>query len=155
MVGCQAFLFQDTRPHRNSMLSENSDTVSAHLRIRIRTSDHNFPDPGLENGIRAWRLSAFMAAGFQCDIQSGSPAGFPAVVQSFMLGMQIPASPMPPFCDHSVVFYDHSPDHRIRRCPAGASAGQLQCCFHTCFVIHVFLLSMENALNFSSERKKT
>src|SRR5262245_23010284 len=102
----------------------------------IAQSDNDATDAGAEDGIRAGRCLAVVAAGFEGDVKSGPTSGVTGTAKGVDLGMGAAIALMPAFANELSLADDDGTDQRVRLDKPSAPFRQLQCSRHPAIVVH-------------------
>ena len=121
-----AVFLKNAYRYLNTMGPQDLNSFSADQRIGIIRANNDPLNAGFQNGVRTGRLSAVMAAGFQCDIHRRTLRRKFTGSQRIALCMGLPVFFMPALTDDFSVLYDNSANHRIWRNPSAALLGNLQ-----------------------------
>jgi hypothetical protein len=100
--------------------------AAACLRVRVERARDDLRDPGLEDGLRAWRRDAEAATGFERDVERGALRSVACRLQRDHFGVRFTLPLVPALADHLAVADDDRPDDRVRVGRAPAPLGELQ-----------------------------
>ena len=108
LVGHQADFHVDT------VLEENVDAFAADQRVGVGDAPDDAGDAGFQEGVRAWRLLAVVAAGFQGDVGRRAGRVLRAGREGLALGVEVAVLAVPALADGAAVLDQDAADQRVR-----------------------------------------
>jgi hypothetical protein len=101
------------------------DALSVGAGVGVDRRDHHAGDPGRDQGVGAGRRAAVVRARLEAGVGGGT-GGVARRREGVHLGVRRSRALVPALADDGPVAHQHAPDHRVRRCGAGAQLGQLE-----------------------------
>ena len=134
LVETPAFLLAHAGLDRDACVAQNLRALARDERVGVQTANEHAADPALDDGVRAGRRAAPVAARLERDVEVRARRVLRTVFQRVALRVQAAAVLVPALADHAAVPDDHAADHRVGADAARAARGQRQ------RPAHVFLI---------------
>ena len=120
--------------HLDAVLAENLDALAADERVGIGQAHDDAGDAGFQEGVRAGRLFAVVAAGLQGDIGRRAGRILRAGREGLPFGVEVAVLAVPAAADGTTVFDEDASDHRVRGRVAVSSFRKGDCLLHVLLV---------------------
>ena len=100
--------------HVDAVLEEDVDALAADERVGVGDAHDDAGDAGFQEGVRAGRLLAVVAAGLQGDIGRSAGRVLRAGRKGLAFGVEIAILAVPALADGAAVLDQDAPDQRVR-----------------------------------------